>query len=122
MAKHKILLIEDSDVMRALLQDRLEYAGYSVAEAADGEAGLAAAAKERPDLILLDIMMPKLDGIAVCRQIKADPLLRHIPVIFLTVKAQDKDIKEGYAAGADGYITKPYEIEIIISEIKKHLA
>ena len=121
MAKQKILLVEDSDAMRAMLRDRLENAGFSVVEAPDGEAGLAVAAAERPDLILSDIMMPTLDGIGFCRRIKADALLKHIPVIFITVKAQDKDIKEGYAAGADGYITKPYEIEVVIGEIKKHL-
>ena len=83
--------------------------GYHLLEAGDGEQALAAVKEHSPDLVLLDVMMPKLDGIEVVRRIKADPDTAAIPVLLLSAKAQSKDIAAGLEAGADGYITKPFD-------------
>lgn len=120
MAK-KILIVDDSTTTRTLVRDRLSTAGYEVIEAEDGEQGLVMAKVEQPDLILLDRIMPKLEGLEVCQQLKADPTLKQIPIYFISVKAEEKDIKAGLAAGANGYITKPYEGQDLVKTIEQAL-
>ncbi|MBU0502274.1 MAG: response regulator [bacterium] len=120
MAK-KILIVDDSEITRTMIRDRLEAANYEVVEAEDGEQGLVMAEAEQPDLVLLDRIMPKLEGTEVCRRLKADEKLEKIPIFFVSVKAEEKDIKAGLAAGADGYITKPYEGQELVSTIEKVL-
>lgn len=103
----KILLADDDAANRDILRTRLERAGYAVVEAADGEACLAAAAAAAPDLVLLDVMMPRLDGWQVCRRLKGAEDTRHIPVLMLTALGRDVDELRGWESGADGYLAKP---------------
>src|SRR3990167_10781452 len=100
MEIRKILLAEDEEDIRKVAQISLQFrGGWAVSLATDGEEGLAKAAQERPDLILLDCMMPKMDGYETCRRLKADPVLRDIPVIFLTAKSQEAEVRKGLALG-----------------------
>ena len=103
-----ILVVEDDDDICALVRAKLEQQGHDVIVERDGEAGLAAAREIRPDLVLLDWMMPRLTGIEVCIELRADPVLADIPIMVLTAKAQEADMERGFAAGADDYIVKPF--------------
>ena len=103
-----VLVAEDDDDIRALVAFRLERSGYSVVLARDGVTALEISAKELPDLIVLDVMMPKLDGFEVTRRLRADEATRRIPIILLTARAQDNDVQQGFEAGADDYLRKPF--------------
>jgi class 3 adenylate cyclase/CheY-like chemotaxis protein len=116
-----ILAVDDTPENLEILRMRLEAHGYEVAEAVDGEEGLAKVRQLRPDLILLDIMMPKRDGISVVRELKADPDLRFIPVILVTAKADTKDVVEGLNAGGDDYLTKPFEHAALLARVRSML-
>jgi class 3 adenylate cyclase len=116
-----ILAVDDTPENLEILRMRLEAQGYEVAEAADGEEGLARARELRPDLILLDIMMPKRDGISVVRELKSDPDLRAIPVVLVTAKADTKDVVEGLDAGGDDYLTKPFEHSALLARVRSML-
>ena len=116
-----ILAVDDTPENLEILRMRLEAQGYEVAEAADGEEGLARAQELKPDLILLDIMMPKRDGISVVRELKQDPDLRAIPVILVTAKADTKDVIEGLDAGGDDYLTKPFEHSALLARVRSML-
>ena len=121
MAKARILVVDDDQLIRQKVRDVLEVAGYAVAEAVDGAEGLAQVAAFRPDLILLDILMPNLDGYEVCRSLKADPATRTIPVIFVTVST-DRDLdRKSYAAGAAAVITKPVQREALLAMVNTTL-
>ncbi len=112
----RLLIVEDELAMRTALADALEAEGYRVITAADGEAGLARALKERPDLILLDIMMPKLDGFAVCAELRR---LGHTePILMLTAKGQIEDRITGLDAGADDYLVKPFSTEELLARVR----
>ena len=100
---------DDDPVIRRLLQLDWAVEGWEVVIADDGVAGLAAARREAPDAILLDVMMPKMDGLAVAAELKNDPATAKIPVVLLSAKAQANDVAAGSAAGADEYITKPFD-------------
>jgi CheY-like chemotaxis protein len=104
----KLLIADDEPAVRALVHATLEGDDYVILEAADGAEALEVSRCERPSLVLLDIMMPCLDGIEVCRQLKADPGTRGIVVVMLTAQAQERDCDRGLAAGADDYFTKPF--------------
>ena len=117
----KILVVDDSVFLQSLLKDRLESDGFTVVQAFDGREGLEKAKKESFDLVLLDVKMPYIDGFEVCRRIKADPQLKNIPVMFLTVMAQKADIETGIAAGAEVYFTKPYESGELLKEARRLL-
>ena len=104
----KLLIADDEPAVRALIHATLEDDGYVILEATDGAEALEVSRCERPTLVLLDIMMPRLDGIEVCRQLKADPDTRGIVVVMLTAQAQERDRDRGLAAGADDYFTKPF--------------
>src|SRR3712207_2791328 len=116
-----ILAVDDTPENLEILRGRLEAQGYEVAEAADGEDGLAKARELRPDLILLDIMMPKRDGISVVRELKQDAELRCIPVILVTAKADTKDVVEGLDAGGDDYLSKPFEHSALLARVRSML-
>ena len=103
-----VLVVDDDPDIRDLVTMKIASAGFDVRTAADGEAALAAARAFMPDLVLLDRMMPGLDGLHVCRMLRADPDLDRTLVLMLTAKARETDIRDGFAAGADGYITKPF--------------
>ncbi|MCM8766328.1 MAG: response regulator [Candidatus Omnitrophica bacterium] len=122
MAKKKLLLIDDEQDVLRILKFRLEKAGYEVITALDGIKGLELAVHEKPDLIILDIMMPGGDGYSLCERLKNISTTTTIPVIFLSAKTEPKDITKGYASGAIYYITKPYDAEVLLSVVKKALA
>jgi len=117
----RILVIDDDEMNRDLLRARLESAGHEVHEAKDGEQGLTLLKADRPDLILLDVMMPKFDGWHVCRTVKADPKLCSIPVIILTACTQNIDELRGYECGADDYIAKPWDPARLRAVVEKFL-
>jgi len=108
MNSGRILVVDDSDNIRNVLQMNFEWLGYEVICATDGEEALRVVEKEAPDLIILDVMMPRFNGYQVCRTLKADPRLSEIPVIFLTAKDQKEDRYWGKDCGADEYLTKPF--------------
>jgi DNA-binding response OmpR family regulator len=105
----KVLVVDDDPVIQRLLQVNFEMEGWKVVIADDGVAGLEAARAEKPDCILLDVMMPKKDGLTVAAELKADPDTAGIPVVLLSAKAQAGDLGAGMATGADEYITKPFD-------------
>lgn len=117
----RILVVEDEPDMVGMIKMRLEAAGYETKEALDGQEGLALAREEEPDLIILDLMLPKLDGYKLCRMLKFDEKYRHIPIIMFTAKAQEGDIKLGKEVGVNAYITKPFESQVLLSKIKELL-
>ena len=104
----RILIVEDQEDLRGVLRDLLSGSGYAVIEAADGQDGVAKAKFERPDLILMDIQLPVLDGYEATRQIKADPTLGKTPIIAVSSFAMKGDEEKARAAGCDDYVTKPY--------------
>ena len=104
-----VLVVDDDPVIQKLLQFNFEMEGWTVLVADDGEAGLAVARAERPDAVLLDVMMPRLNGLAVATALKGDPATKDIPVVLLSAKAQATDIGDGLATGADAYVTKPFD-------------
>ena len=114
----RILVVEDQPDNRRILRDLLTSAGYQIIQAEDGEAALAAVARDRPDLILMDIQLPLLDGYEVTRRIKADPALRAIPIIVVTSYALSGDENKARAAGCDAYVTKPYSPRELLGLIR----
>jgi adenylate cyclase len=116
-----ILAVDDTPENLEILSVRLEANGYEVQTAEDGDEGLARARELEPDLILLDIMMPKLDGISVVRELKRDAKLRSIPVILVTAKSDTRDIVEGLDAGGDDYLTKPFEHAALLARVRSML-
>jgi len=116
-----LLIVDDQPMNLDILQTRLAVHGYEIVTAMDGEEALAIARAKQPDLILLDVMMPKMDGIEACRHLKADPSLPFIPVIMVTAKADSKDIVAGLEAGADEYLTKPIDQPALVARVKSML-
>jgi DNA-binding response OmpR family regulator len=112
----RILIIEDETPMRTALADLLAAEGYRTLTAADGESGLARALAEKPDLILLDVMMPKLDGFAVCAELRR--LANDVPVVMLTAKGQIEDRVTGLDVGADDYVVKPFSSEELLARVR----
>jgi class 3 adenylate cyclase len=116
-----ILIVDDNPTNRDILQARLAVHKYEIIMATDGEEALAMAREKQPDLILLDIMMPKIDGIEVCRQLRADPSLPFMPIIMVTAKADSKDVVAGLEAGGDEYLTKPVDHAALVARVKSML-
>ena len=112
----RILMIEDEGAMRTVLKDILDHEGFRVLTAMDGEDGLQMAIHEKPDLILLDIMLPKLDGFALCAQLRA--LEIHTPVLMLTAKGQIEDRVTGLDSGADDYLVKPFSTDELLARVR----
>jgi CheY-like chemotaxis protein len=117
-----VLYIDDTENNRILVTRRLERKGYRVLTAENAAAGLIAAGSETPDLILMDLGMPGLDGWNATRQLKADPRFRHIPVIALTAHAMHGDREKALEAGCDDYETKPFDFPRLFEKIEAHLA
>jgi len=103
-----VLAADDDQLIRELIQFRLERSGYEVVTASDGDEALRLARERLPDLAVLDVMMPGLDGYEVTRQLRADEATSRIPVILLTARVQEADVAQGFEAGADDYLTKPF--------------
>ena len=117
----RILIVDDNETNRDILMTRLAPHGYALSQAADGEEALAMACEQVPDLILLDVMMPKVDGLEVCRRLKQDASLPFIAIILITAKADTKDIVAGLDAGADDYLTKPVDQTALVARVKSVL-
>ena len=118
----KILVAEDERDIRDLISFILRFAGFEVIVALNGEEAVSLAVGERPDLILLDVRMPRMTGYDACRKIKADPLLKDTPVIFLSAKGQEAEIKAGMEAGALEYMLKPFAIDHFLERVRNTLA
>jgi two-component system phosphate regulon response regulator PhoB len=121
MAKETILVVEDEEDIRELLKYNLEKEGYQIFGAATGEEALQAVRRRRPDLILLDLMLPGIDGLEVCRRIKGDPQARDLPIIMLTAKGEETDIVTGLELGADDYVTKPFSPRVLVARLRAAL-
>jgi two-component system, OmpR family, alkaline phosphatase synthesis response regulator PhoP len=117
VAKGKILVVDDEIYIVHILDFSLGIEGYEVMTALDGEQALAKVAQDKPDLIVLDIMMPKLDGYETCKALKSNPETKDIPVILLSAKGRNVDQKVGFEVGADDYITKPFSPRKLVERI-----
>src|SRR6266481_8142970 len=117
----RILVVDDNATNRDILTTRLKAHGYETLQAADGEEALASVKQHRPDLILLDVMMPNLDGIETCRRLKGDDTFPFLPIILVTARADSKDIVAGLEAGADEYLTKPVDQAALVARVKSVL-
>ena len=118
----KVLVIDDDPDLREIVTLKLELAGYEIHAEADGDAGLAAVRELKPDLVLLDWMMPRMTGIEVCRAMRDEEGMRSIPVVLLTAKAQVADMQRGFAAGADDYVVKPFSPSELLARVTATLA
>ena len=117
----RILVVDDNEINRDILVTRLSKHGYEMLQAADGEEALASAAQHRPDLMLLDVEMPKLDGFEVCRRLKKDPAMPFMPIILCTARAASQDVVTGLDAGADEYLTKPIDQAALVARVRSML-
>lgn len=117
----KILVVDDEPQLVDMLKMRLEAQNYKVITASDGAEGLEKAKSQKPDLLILDLMLPKMDGCKVCGLLKKDSKYSKIPIIMFSARAQEEDKKLGAELGADSYITKPFEQEVLLAKIKELL-
>jgi DNA-binding response OmpR family regulator len=117
----RILIAEDERDIRDLIAFVLRFAGYEVVTAADGEEACQLALRETPDLILLDVRMPKMTGYQACQWIKAEPALQRIPVVFLSAKSQETEVQAGLAAGAQKYLLKPFAPDQLVNKLSEIL-
>ncbi len=115
----KILIVEDDPTMQRILKDNFEFCGYTVATASDGKAGWEAVRRFAPDLIILDIMLPQINGYDLCRRIRKESLT--MPIIMLTAKGQEADVVLGLDVGADDYVTKPFSIDVLLARVNAQL-
>ena len=116
--KPTVLVVEDEDALATLLRYNLEKEGYEVRRASDGEEGLLLVAEETPDLVVLDWMLPKISGVEVCRQLRARPATRSVPILMLTARSQEADKVRGLEIGADDYVVKPFARAELLARIK----
>jgi two-component system alkaline phosphatase synthesis response regulator PhoP/two-component system response regulator VicR len=119
MPSLKVLVCDDERHIVRLIQVNLERQGFEVVTAYDGKEGLEKVKKEKPDLLVLDVMMPYMDGFDVLKELRREPETEALPVIMLTAKAQDKDVFEGYHYGADMYLTKPFNPMELVTFVKR---
>lgn len=122
MSPKKILVVDDEVDLVETVRFPLEMEGFDVLVSYNGEDALNQARKENPDLIILDLMLPKLDGYKVCRLLKFDERYKHIPILMVTAKTQEKDKTLGMETGADEYITKPFEMDYLMEKVKAYLS
>lgn len=122
MRKAKILVVDDEVNITQILEFSMGAEGYEVITASNGEEAIDKARKEQPDLIILDIMMPRIDGYEACRILKANPITKNIPVVLLTAKGRDIDKRLGYEVGATDYIVKPFSPNKLIERINELLS
>lgn len=118
MSRGKILVVDDEEYIQHILNFSFGAEGYEVITAADGEEAIKIAKTQKPDIIVLDIMMPKMDGYEACKKLKADPQTRGIPVILLTAKGREVDRKLGSQVGADDYVVKPFSPGRLIERVE----
>jgi two-component system phosphate regulon response regulator PhoB len=118
MAKETVLVVDDERDILELIRYNLEKEGYRVTTVTSGEEALTIASNEQPSIVLLDLMLPGLDGLQVCRRMKQDDATRSIPIVMLTAKTEDSDIVSGLEIGADDYITKPFSPRVLVARIR----
>jgi len=118
MSRGKVLVVDDEEYIQHILNFSFGAEGYDVVTAADGEEAIKKAKSEKPDIIVLDIMMPKMDGYEACKRLKTDPSTKSIPVILLTAKGREVDRKLGAQAGADDYVVKPFSPGRLIERVE----
>lgn len=118
MARERILVVDDEEDLLELIQYNLGKEGYRVTCVGSGEDALRAARHDLPDLVVLDLLLPSIDGLQVCKQLKSDPRSRHIPVVMLTAKGEEADIVTGLELGADDYLTKPFSPRVLLARIR----
>jgi len=118
VAKEHILVVEDEEDILELVRYNLAKEGYEVTSVTSGEDGLGIARSKLPDLVVLDLMLPGVDGLDVCRLLKTDPKTKHIPIVILTARSEEADIVTGLELGADDYITKPFSPRILIARVR----
>jgi two-component system phosphate regulon response regulator PhoB len=118
MTTNKVLVVEDDSALANVLQYNLKQAGYQVQIASDGHAGLAEAREYLPAVIVLDLMIPGIDGLEVCRRLRADESTRQIPILMLTARGAEDDQLKGFAAGADDYVTKPFSVKVLLQRVE----
>jgi len=121
MSKATILVVDDEEDIRELVELNLHREGYTVLTSETGEQALALAKAKTPDLVVLDLMLPGMDGLEVCKRLKNDPVLQQIPVVMLTAKGEESDIVAGLELGADDYITKPFSGRVLVARIRRLL-
>jgi two-component system alkaline phosphatase synthesis response regulator PhoP len=119
--KKRILVVDDEVAIVRMLKDRLESAGFEVLTAYDGAQAVEVARQERPDLIIMDVTMPRMDGLTAAKQLRSDPTTAHIPIVMLTARGQESDEQAGYAAGAVRYFTKPFSPRQLVQELRSLL-
>ncbi|MFH1996096.1 MAG: response regulator [Candidatus Omnitrophota bacterium] len=119
--KRKILLVDDEPALLMALKIRLEANGFNILEASDGQMALDKAMADKPDLIILDVMLPKIDGYAICKTLKTDASKKTIPIIILSARAQTEDAQKAKEAGADAYLTKPIKSDILLAKVNELL-
>jgi two-component system alkaline phosphatase synthesis response regulator PhoP/two-component system response regulator VicR len=119
MASKKVLVCDDERHIVRLIEVNLKREGFEVVTAFDGKEGLEKVQSEKPDLLVLDVMMPYVDGFEVLKTLRRDPATEGLPIIMLTARAQDKDVFEGYSYGADMYLTKPFNPKELVSFVKR---
>ncbi len=115
----RVLVVDDDPVIRRLIMVNLELEGFDVAEAVDGQAALDAVAGRTPDVVVLDVAMPRLDGLATTAALRADPATSDIKIVIVSARAQQADVRRGIEAGADAYLTKPFEPEVLIRCVRE---
>lgn len=121
MPKEKILVVDDEEDVLALVRFNLEKEGYKTETAASGEEAIVEARAKQPDLVILDLMLPGIDGLEVCKKLKSDSKTENIPIIMLTAKGEESDIVTGLELGADDYITKPFSPKILTARVRRVL-
>ncbi len=119
---HTVLTIEDQPDIRRLIRMTLEFKGFEVLEASTGEAGLASAQSSRPDLVLLDVLMPGIGGLSAAERLRGDPALRHIPIVMLSALGSASDIDAGLETGASAYLTKPFSPVALLDLVARLIA
>ncbi len=118
MSNERILVVEDEEDILELVRYNLAREGYKVTCVSSGEEGLRQVKENSPDLLILDLMLPGMNGLDVCREIKADPAIRSMPVLMLTAKSEESDIVAGLETGADDYVTKPFSPKVLVSRVR----
>lgn len=114
----RVLVADDEDDVRDLVVYRLSRSGYDVVEALDGEEAFRLATEQTPDLIVLDVMMPRIDGYELTRRLRAEPATSRVPVILLTARTQENDVSQGFEAGADDYLKKPFNPDELVARVR----
>jgi CheY-like chemotaxis protein len=117
----RILVVDDDLAVRELIELTLHQAGYEVLSAADGKSAVEIVQKDKPDMVLMDVRLPVMDGYEACRRITSDPVIKHIPVVFISARGQVEEIRLGLSAGAVDYFVKPFSLELLKKRIQELL-